>query len=136
MISQTPGLIAQMAGSITKDRYTCATVFVDQKSNLSYVCYQISTSAKHTLEAKEAFDHYSKLRGVTVRHYQVENVTFTANNWVYNCYSKVQGLTFANVNAHHQNGKAEIRIHHLWDMARTSMIHVNKRWPDAISPNL
>ena len=136
MISRTPGLIAQMAGFLTKDRYTCATVFVDHKSNLSYVHYQRSTSAKHTLEAKEAFERYSKLRGVTVRHYHADNGTFAANDWVRNCYSKGQGLTFASVNAHHQNGKAEVRIRHLQEMARTSMIHANKRWPDAISPNL
>ena len=35
MISRTPGLIAQMVGFLTKDRYTCATVFVDHNSNLS-----------------------------------------------------------------------------------------------------
>ena len=40
MISRTPGLIAQMAGFLTKDRYTCAMVFVDHNSNLSYVHFQ------------------------------------------------------------------------------------------------
>ena len=40
------------------------------------------------------------------------------------------------VNAHHQNGKAKVRIRHLQEMARTSMIHANKICPDAITPNL
>ena len=40
MISQTLGIIAQMAGFLTKDRYTCATVFVDHNRNLSYVHLQ------------------------------------------------------------------------------------------------
>ena len=52
MISLTPGIIAQMAGFLTKERYTCATVFVDHNSNLSYVHFQKSTSAEYTLEAK------------------------------------------------------------------------------------
>ena len=64
MISQTPGLIAQMAGFLTKDRYTCATVFVDHNSNLSYVHFQKSTSAKYTLEAKYTFKGFSRQRGV------------------------------------------------------------------------
>ena len=49
MISQTPGLIAQMSGFLTKYRYTCATVFVYHNSNLSYVHFQKSISAKYTL---------------------------------------------------------------------------------------
>ena len=44
-----------MAGFLTKDRYTYTMVFVDHNSNLSYVHFQKSASAKYTLEAKEAF---------------------------------------------------------------------------------
>ena len=62
MISRTPGIITQMAGFLTKDRYTCATVFVYHNSNLSYVHFQKSTSANYTLEAKEAFEQFSGQR--------------------------------------------------------------------------
>ena len=110
MVSRTPGLIAQMVGFLTKNRYTCATVFVDHNSNLSYVHFQKSTSAKYTLEAKEAFESFSRQRGVWIRKYHAENGTFAANGWVPDCYTKGQGLTFASVNAHHQNGNAKVRI--------------------------
>ena len=113
MISRTPGLITQMAGFLSKDRYTCATVFVDNNSNLSYVHFQKSTSAKYTLEAKESFERFSRQRGVWIRNYHADNGTFAANDWVRDYYTKGQGLTFASVNAHHQNGKAEVRIQHL-----------------------
>ena len=43
---------------------------------------------------------------------------------------------FAGVNAHHQNGVAERRIRTLQEMARTMLIHANKRWPDSITTNL
>ena len=43
IISLTPRLIAQMAGFLAKDRYTCATVFVDHNSNLSNVHFHKST---------------------------------------------------------------------------------------------
>ena len=127
MVSRTSGLIAQMAGFLTKNRYTCATVFVDHNSNLSYVHFQNSTSAKYILEAKEAFERFSRKRGVWIRNYHADKVTFAANDWVRDCYTKGQGLTFASVNDHHQNRKAEVRIRHLQEMARTSMIHANKR---------
>ena len=136
MTSQTSGLIAQMAGFLTKERYTYATDFLDHNSNLYYVHLQKSTSAKYTLEAKEAFERFSRQRGVLIRNYHADNGTFTANDWVRNCYTKGQGLTFASVNAHHQNIKAEVRIRNLQEMARTSMIHTNKRWPNAITPNI
>ena len=102
-----------MAGFLTKYRYTCAAVFVDHSNNLSYIHFQKSTSAKYTLEAKEAFERFSRQRGVWIRNYHADNGTFAANDWVRDCYTKGQGLTFASVNAHHQNGKAEVRIRHL-----------------------
>lgn len=136
LVSATPGLIAQMAGFLTKERYTAATVFVDQYSSLSYVHLQKSTTAYETLQAKATFERYAKQRGVLIQHYHADNGTFAANDWVRDCYSKQQGLTFASVNAHHQNGKAENRIRQLQDMARTMLIFAAKRWPEAVTTNL
>ncbi|GAX15565.1 hypothetical protein FisN_3Hu032 [Fistulifera solaris] len=136
LISRTPGLIAQMAGFLTRERYTAATVFVDQYSSLSYVHLQKSTSAYETLQAKEAFERYAKQRGVTIKHYHADNGTFAAQDWVRDCYSKQQGLSFASVNAHHQNGKAENRIRQLQNMARTMLIFAAKRWPEAVTTHL
>ena len=136
LISPTPGLVAQMSGFLTKDRYTCATVFVDHHSNLGYVHLQKSTSVEHTLEAKAAFERYADQRSVVIRNYHSDNGTFAARGWMDACRAKGQGLTFAAVNAHHQNGKAENRIKNLQDMARTMLIYANKRWPEAVTTNL
>jgi len=136
LISRTPGLIAQLAGTLTHARYTCATVFVDHYSSLGYVHLQKSTSAKDTLEAKEAFERFAATNHVPIRHYHADNGIFAAHEWEKACREQGQGLTFAGVNAHHQNGKAEARIKHLQEMARTSMIHAYKRWPDAVSTYL
>jgi hypothetical protein len=43
---------------------------------------------------------------------------------------------FAGVGAHHQNGVAERRIRELQDMARTMLIHAQRRRPTAITANL
>ena len=45
-------------------------------------------------------------------------------------------MTFAGVNAHHQNGIAERRIRTLQNMARTMLIHSAYRWPACITANL
>ena len=52
------------------------------------------------------------------------------------CRRQDQSLSFAGVNAHHQNGIAERRIKEIQELARSMMIHANRRWPEAISPNL
>jgi GAG-pre-integrase domain len=46
--SSTPGLVAQMKGKLTKERYMVATVFIDHFSELSFVYIQRSTSAQET----------------------------------------------------------------------------------------
>ena len=51
-------------------------------------------------------------------------------------YSSNQRLKFAVVGAHHQNGHAERRIRELQDLARTMLIHANKRWPTTVTTNL
>jgi hypothetical protein len=47
-----------------------------------------------------------------------------------------QTMTLCGVNAHHQNGKVEKCIRDLQDLARSSMLHAQNLWPDAISNNL
>jgi hypothetical protein len=78
MKSPTPGLVAQMTGSLTKARYETATIFVDHATDLSYVHLQKSASAVDTVEAKEAFERYARQHGVAISHYHCDNGVFTA----------------------------------------------------------
>lgn len=136
MVSPTPGLVAQLTGILTTKRYKYATIYVDQVSRLSFVWLQKTATADETLEGKTAFEKYALDRGVKVQNYHADNGIFRANKWVAACQSKGQGLTFAGVNAHHQNGIAERRIGELQGLARTMLIHANKRWPKVASANL
>ena len=136
LVSPTPGLIAQMTGFLTMKRYKYATVYVDQASRLSFVWLQKTATADETLLGKEAFQQYAKDRGVKVLGYHADNGIFKAHKWVNACKSEGQGLTFAGVNAHHQNGIAERKIRSLQELARTMLVHANKRWPKAITANL
>ena len=134
--STTPGLVAQMKGRLTTDRYLAATVFTDHYSGFSYVHIQRSTSSIDTVEAKEAFERYSQSHGIRVRHYHADNGRFADNLFKEAVRRKSQTLSFCGVNAHWQNGVAEKRIRDLQDLARTMMIHANRRWPEAVSVNL
>ena len=54
MVSHVPGLLAQMVGFLTKQRYKYASVFVDQASRMGFVYLEKTSSADETIEAKKA----------------------------------------------------------------------------------
>jgi Reverse transcriptase (RNA-dependent DNA polymerase)/GAG-pre-integrase domain len=130
------GFFGQMKGSLTKSRYKVATIFVDHYSNLSFVSLQTSTNAEETLRAKHDFERYASTFGVDIQHYHADNGRFAENAWKQDVLGKHQRLTFSGVGAHHQNGRAEKRIRDIQDMARTSLIHANRRWPRAVDVRL
>ena len=136
LVSPTPGLIAQMTGFLTTKRYKYATVYVDQFSRLGFVYLQKTASAEETVEGKKAFESFARRHGIRVENYHADNGIFKAHLWTETCKADGQGLTFAGVNAHHQNGVAERRIKEIQEMARTMLIHANKRWPDSVTANL
>ena len=136
MVSPTPGLIAQMTGRLTTARYNYATVYVDQASRLGYVYIQKTSAAEETIEGKKAFERYAADRGIQVRAYHADNGVFRAKAWVAACAKANQRMTYAGVNAHHENGIAEKRIRDLQDLARTMLLHASRRWPKAINAHL
>lgn len=107
MVSPTPDLIAQIAGFLTKKPYQYATVFVDQATRFSFVYLQKTATADKTLDVKKAFKACAAHQGIQVQAYHADNDIFKANAWVKQCITDRQRLTFAGVNAHHQNGLAE-----------------------------
>ena len=136
LVSPTPGLIAQMTGFLTTKRYKYATVYVDQFSPIGFVHLQKTASAEETVEGKQAFEAFAKRNGLQIENYHADNGIFKARLWTEACVKAGQGLTFAGVNAHHQNGVAERRIKKIQEMARTMLIHANSRWPDSVTTNL
>ena len=136
MVSPVPGLIAQMVGFLTRQHYKYATVFVDQASCMGFVYLQKTCTAEETIEAKGAFERYAENRGVKVQAYHADNGIFKAKKWVEECRQRKQDLTFAGVNAHHQNGIAERRIRELQETTRAMLIHATKRWPGVVTIHL
>ena len=134
--SHTPGLIAQVKGIPTTDRYRCATVFVDIHTGIGYVHLQRTTSASETIEAKHAFERYAGRHAVQVEHYHADNGCFAENKFLEDIKQRGQTISFSGVGAHHQNGVAERRIRELQEHARTMLIHARTRWPEAIDVHL
>jgi hypothetical protein len=135
LVSPTPGLVAQMIGLLTMTRCKHATTYVDQASRLSHVYLQKRATAEETLLGKEAFELCARERGVTILACHADNGIFKAHKWAMACRGKGQPLMFAGVNAHHQNGTAERKIRILQELARTMLVHGNKRWPKAVTNN-
>ena len=125
-----------MTSLLTKKRYRHATVYVDQASRLSYAYLQTEATVEATLKGKEACERFALSHGVIVKGYHADNGIFRAKGWVNNCNIKNQSLTFAAVNAHHQNGIAERRIKQLQDQARSMMIFAASRWPQCVTAEL
>jgi hypothetical protein len=103
LVSTQVGFIAQLKGTLTKKRYTVATVFVDHYSWLKYIHLMTKLTSKETMEAnKQAFEHFAKQHSIYILHYHCNNGCFVDNTFKNSCSAKGQQLTFCGVNAHFQ----------------------------------
>ncbi len=84
------GFIAQLKGTLTKKRYTAATVFVDHYSRLKYIHLITKLTSEETMEAKQAFEHFTKQHGVCILHYHCDNGRFADNAFKNSCSAKGQ----------------------------------------------
>ena len=82
--STTPGFVAQLKGRLTKDRYRCATIFLDDYSSLSYANLQRSTDGEGTVDAKKIFEVYARSKGIIIQHYHADNSRFEERKWTDN----------------------------------------------------
>jgi hypothetical protein len=61
MQSAVPGMVGQIKGTPTRQRYHHVTVFVDQFSGLSFVHLQKTCTGEETLDVKMAFEMFRLL---------------------------------------------------------------------------
>jgi hypothetical protein len=132
MISMQVGFIAQLKGTLTKKRYTAATIFVDHYSRLKYIHLMTMLTSEEKMEAKQAFEHFAKQHSIRILHYHCDNRQFADNAFKNSCSTKGQQLTFCGINTHIQNGIAEKAIRDLQKSARKQLLHARQQWPAAI----
>ena len=71
-----------------------------------------------------------------MKAYHADNGIFHTNAWVNHCNANNQSITYAAVNAHHQNGVAKRRIMELQKLTWTMLVHAARRWSGCITANL
>jgi hypothetical protein len=76
MQSTVPGLVGQLKGIPTRQRYHYVTVFVEQFSGFSFVHLQKTSSGEETLDAKIAFEGFARSLNVSIQHYHADNGRF------------------------------------------------------------
>ena len=136
MVSAQPGLIPQVTGTLTLDRFWAACIFVDHFTGYLFVYLQRGTSALETINAKLAYEQHASTFGVDVLGYHGDNGRFAEKDFKSSCQQKNQKLTFCGVGAHFQNGIAERAIKELTLQSRTMLLHAQHMWPEAISTML
>ena len=136
IVSKQPGLIPQTSGTLTYERFWGAAIFVDHASDFIHGHLLRGISSQETLNAKHAYERVAKAHGVTVSAYHADNLRFNDNNFMGDCVSKGQKITFCGVGAHHQNGVVERKNRELTNAARTVLLHAQRKWPKVIKPIL
>ena len=131
--SPIPGLIAQLKGIPTTQRYNAATIFVEHCNRSSYFHLQRSLSSGDTVRAKRVFERMCESHGVNVLHYHADNGRFADTMFLRDIEEKNQTIIYCGVNAHFQNGILEKEIHDLQDLTHTSLLRAMSRWPKVVA---
>ena len=134
--SRNSGYIGVLRGFMTKQRYTCATVFVDHYSDLTFTYLQKSLTVEDTVKAKKAFETFSRRFGVRIHHYYSDNGRFADKDFIKAVNDANQTNSFCRSYTHFQNGKVEMKIRDLQDKAKTTLLHSVSRWAKASSTHL
>lgn len=121
---------------MTSRRYHCACVFVDHFSDYTYAHLMKAQDGDEVLAAKKAFEATADSHGIRIKHYHADNGIFSAKQWLDDCRDSHQGVTFAGVDSHHQNGRAERKIQSLQELGRCQLLHAAQRWESAVTAHL
>ena len=132
MMSAQPGLLPRMGGRHTKDRITAVSVFLDSVTGHSLSHLQISTGGDETLAAKRAHELMADSHGVVIKSFHADNGIYAEKVFTDEVTACGQTITFCGVGAHLQNGVAENHIGCLTRGTRTSILHAQRRWPEAV----
>ena len=89
-----------MRGFLTKQRYICATVFVDHYSEFTFAHLQRSTSMIDTIAAKNAFEVVLRRHGIPVLHYYADNGRFADKDFLQSTVDCEHTISFCGTYAH------------------------------------
>ena len=76
LTSSTPGIIPQMSGFLTCDRFWAAIVFVDHATSYMYTYLQRGQTLIKSIEAKSAYEQMAATFGIGVKKFHTDNGIF------------------------------------------------------------
>ncbi len=83
--SNTPGLVPQTRGSLTKTTFQAVTLFCDHASRFLYLTCHMSTGAPDAIAAKQAFEREASQANVHIKQYRADNGIFNSSAWKSTC---------------------------------------------------
>ena len=134
--SITPGIIPQMSGFLTSDRFWAATVFVDHATSYMYTHLQRGQTIIKPINAKAAYERMTATFGIRVKKFHTDNGIFVEEGFKRDVSNNNQTISYCGVGAHFQNGISEAAIKQLTGKSRIILIHAKHRWPEVIHPCL
>jgi hypothetical protein len=134
--SNTPGLVPQTRGLLTKTTFQAATLFCNHASRFLHLACHSSTGALEAIAAKRTFEREAAHANVHIKQYRADNGIFNSSAWKTTCDALQQQTLYCGVNAHHQNGIAERQIRTIVDCSRMMLLHAIHKWPDVIHVDL
>ena len=127
LTSSTPGIIPQMSGFLTSNRFGAATVFVDHETSYMNTHLQRGQTLIESIEAKAAYERIVANFGIRVKKFHTDNGIFTEEGFKRDVSDNNQTISFCGVGAHFQNVISEAAIKQLTEKARTMLIHAKHR---------
>ena len=137
-VSSTKGVThSYHGGSDHSKLYSGGCIFVDAATGLVHVEFQTHLNTHETLEAKDAFERWSRDQGVILSEFISDSGSaFTSKEFSAHLSDYRQIIHFAGTSAHHSNGIAERAIRTIMSIARTMMLHAAIHWPDMADASL
>ena len=93
LISHEPGIIPQVTGRLTYERYVGAILFTDNFSNFTFTHLKKSTTTADTLKGKIAYERVAKQYGVKIKVYRADNLRFNDEDFTDHCKKANQEYT-------------------------------------------
>eukprot|EP00957_Ditylum_brightwellii_P179057 13639747-Ditylum_brightwellii.AAC.1 len=97
MISHQPGLILQVIGTLTHDRYWVEVTMVDHASKFSYSHLIKGASNAETLSVKGAYERVMHSYGHKVKAYNWDNIRFDSQDFKDSCNKAHQTYSYCGV---------------------------------------
>ena len=76
LTSSTPGIILQMSGFLTSNRFWAATVFVDHATSYMYTQLQRGQTCIESIKVKSAYEQMTETFGIRVKKFHTDNRIF------------------------------------------------------------